>query len=203
MCRTARPATATHNSGQEVRLHDLALQHAQVYAAWTQSVDETSDKESKFYKARPEHPAQLTEQVRDFNGEYSPRFIGREELDRRKDANLAIWDDSKRKSKILKRYQDDIAALEPYEAECEAVSEQIGLADAERRQDDLWNRLEAIRDEAVACRATTFEGIKAKIQASINLDELPYLEQEEKDGHLDPAEEAFLSLWRDVHQVEG
>ena len=98
-----------------------------------------------------------------------------------------MWGGSKHESKILKRYQDDIAALETYKAECEAVREQIELAAAERRQDDLWNRLDAIREEALACRATSFEGIKAKIQASINPDEIPYLEQEETDGHLDPA----------------
>jgi hypothetical protein len=34
-----------------------------------------------------------------------------------------MWGGSKHESKILKRYQDDIAALETYKAECEAVSE--------------------------------------------------------------------------------
>ncbi len=159
----ASPATATHNSGQEVRLHDLALQHAQVYAAWARSVDETSDKETAFYAARPAHPAQLIGRVSGSDGEDRPLFIGRKHLDRWKDANLAMWGGSKHEPKILKRYQDDIAALEPYEAECEAVSKQIGLADAEWRQEALSNQLSAIQAKARACRATTFEGIKAKI----------------------------------------
>ena len=113
----ARPATATHNSGQDARLHDLALQHAQVYAAWTRSVD----KQTAFNAARSERPAQLIGRVSGSDGEDRPLFIGREQLDRRKDANLAMWDGSKHKSQILKRYQDDIAALETYALEAEVL----------------------------------------------------------------------------------
>ena len=196
----ARPATATHNSGQDARLHDLALQHAQVYAAWSRSVDETSDKQTAFNAARP---AQLIGRVSGSDGEDRPLFIGREQLDRRKDANLAMWDGSKHKSQILKRYQDDIAALETYEAECEAARKQIGLAAAERRQEALSDRLSAIKDEARACRATSIEGIKAKLQATVGPDDIDDLERSEKDGHLDRAESVLLPLWRDVHQVEG
>ena len=79
----------------------------------------------------------------------------------------------------------------------------IGLADAERRQEALSNQLSAIQDKARACRATTFEGVRAKLQATIDPGEIADFERTQKELPLDPAESAILSLWRDVHQVEG
>ena len=75
------------------------------------------------------------------------------------------------------------------------------MADAERRQADLWNRMHEIKDEALSTRATSFKGIKAKLQAAINPDEITDWEKEEKEDVLETEETILLSLWREDFKI--
>jgi hypothetical protein len=188
---------------QDAHLQSLAGQHNLIYSQWARSWDEEDRATDAYHAARPERPVELIGRLRGSDGDDRPFFLDREQLDRWKAAHLSMWGGTKHEPKILNRHQESIAALETYEAECETVRRACGLAGAELRNKELCHKLYAIKDEALATRTLSFDGIKAKLRATINPDEVADWEREEKDGVLESNEMVLLSLWRDAHQAEG